>query len=419
MRKLFSRGSKTSFNYLLVVALVLFAIILIGSLKPSFTSGACTLEDFEKIASRLDEFGEWDYHSLLNPSYENIFREKFRRTRFNKLTNNLHFLLHKVGILPAPPMSYSYMIRLLEKTLVTHKAYSLNADVFAGGILLNKRSKIIVFGRCHSSFHLLTRCLRKLLTQGLIDENLKLTNPDTYLVVLGGYLHRSQFDLESLQLFATLVLQNPSNVILLRGRNEVRDFWMENTLGRTLYLYAKQHKENPTKLYDLANDFMMQHPNQLYGFIPTEGDNIDFIRFSSIMDPHPADEASRINPSSIFPTCGEKLRFASTTPEQLNRQTPQTFSRKAEFRDVSWRDQYQLNDGLILLSSYKGCAEWTLITSYTEVCRKALNFHFESFAVVSCDQWPLSWHLRFSTENLLTKEANFKIFDLFSGERLR
>lgn len=80
-------------------------------------------------------------------------------------------------------------------------------------------TRIFVRADLHGSLHDLIENLKVLQQQGLLDQNYK-CQPDVALVFLGDYADRGNHSAAVLEMLLTLRIENPEQVVLIRGNHE-------------------------------------------------------------------------------------------------------------------------------------------------------------------------------------------------------
>lgn len=97
---------------------------------------------------------------------------------------------------------------------------------------LQRDDSVFIFGDLHGDVHSLIHALQKLHKDGLLSDDLRLTNTATRLVFLGDYVDRGLWSVEVLYLVLLLKLNNFDQVVLLRGNHEAKE--CNETFGHTL-----------------------------------------------------------------------------------------------------------------------------------------------------------------------------------------
>lgn len=84
---------------------------------------------------------------------------------------------------------------------------------------LKGRTRVFVRADLHGDLKSLLENLKAIQKEGLLDENFK-CKPDVLLVFLGDYMDRGNYSLQVAEILACLRLENPDQVILIRGNHE-------------------------------------------------------------------------------------------------------------------------------------------------------------------------------------------------------
>jgi len=84
-----------------------------------------------------------------------------------------------------------------------------------------KGSKIFVRADLHGDLKSLIENLKAMQKEGLLDENFK-CKTGTYMVFCGDYMDRGNYSLDVAEFLATLKMENPDQVFLIRGNHEYR-----------------------------------------------------------------------------------------------------------------------------------------------------------------------------------------------------
>lgn len=116
-------------------------------------------------------------------------------------------------------------------------------------------SHLVVFGDIHGSLHLFLRAIWREVVKGFLNEQLIITDPNGYIILLGDLIDRGHYSIEVLYLAMLLKIHNPDRVFILRGNHE--DAHMDvgkvmYTLGRELVDKFGCRGENQELLCELA-----------------------------------------------------------------------------------------------------------------------------------------------------------------------
>lgn len=92
--------------------------------------------------------------------------------------------------------------------------------LIAQKLIIPADSTVLFFGDLHGNLHSLMRMLHSCIVQGIMNNEYKIIQPNTYFIFLGDYVDRGFYSAESLYTLLQLANNNPENVILLRGNHE-------------------------------------------------------------------------------------------------------------------------------------------------------------------------------------------------------
>lgn len=125
-------------------------------------------------------------------------------------------------------------------------------------LLIPSGSEVVFWGDIHGSASSLLRSLRRLYHNKFIDDNFKIIKNNGYLVFLGDHVDRGTYGVEVLYLIMRLKIENPEQVIILRGNHE--DYKMNKH-----YTFSKEiEKKYPLQEVDEIFSFFGLLPQALY-----------------------------------------------------------------------------------------------------------------------------------------------------------
>lgn len=117
-------------------------------------------------------------------------------------------------------------------------------------------SELRFIGGQSGNVHSLVRQLCELMKEGFLNEDLQITVPDNYLFFLGNYSNYGLLSTDVLALIMRLRIENPQNVIIMRGSSE--ELWRpENNYMKTFD--AELKARYPEEASALKNQFMSAH----------------------------------------------------------------------------------------------------------------------------------------------------------------
>ncbi len=402
---------------ILIVFLIfpIFALLLIPGYKVS--DGFKTLQEIEAYAKYFDEKSiTMENSNLDKPDYTAFYKSQkigFFASKFKRLASFF-------GIGKGLPWGVLTYKNLLEKLLEAGKAKNYTGT-FVLKVNATQNTKIVVWGDVQGAFHSLSRNLRELVKLGIIDENLKVTNPDYYLIFMGDVISRSAFIMETVSVVARLILNNPENVFYIRGNHESSNYWNGKGLERELKIRARSLDKNAeTPLEKLTNDFFDTLPAIVYfGALPDQ--TIQFLRISH----EGADGESKIaeiNDSKLSPFLSTKstnkvslFNYKDIKEDASGPQIEIKAILKAEIK----RKTYQAMDGLRLTSPENGVTAWTMLSCPTETYQKGLEYFFDAFSIIQAGAKIEDWTITLHSQDVRTL-SGFKErkHNLISGQNL-
>jgi hypothetical protein len=390
----------------ILVMLLLFILLLP---QPQYTDGFKTLKDLQEYAATHDEFVPKENSNILNPTYEKYYQKKFHQTPVLRFYNKINYLLSKLSLKKNPPFSVTFFQAILNSVTqerINHKWHGS----FVQKIDLSLDSKLVVFGPIGGAFHGMIRYLEKLKELSIIDENLRILKPHYYLVFLGNITNKSPYMLEILSVMLRLLKSNPYNVIYLRGRHEFQTYWKNHSLGRELELASSQLHCPPKQLAGTVESFFTTTPLKLFCTIPADSTYLNYFVVSPfIEDEKIKDKLGKMPTSAFLSNKKEQLVTLNLdkNPALIENQEHQPLL-KAIVTDIKQRAAYDEMDGLRLLPPIGVTIAWTVFSSTTETYRKALNFFYDAFVVITPAKELKSWTITLYNRDIRKADKGFK-----------
>ncbi|OQA36045.1 MAG: Calcineurin-like phosphoesterase [Candidatus Dependentiae bacterium ADurb.Bin331] len=93
-------------------------------------------------------------------------------------------------------------------------------SLIAQKLIIPAQSTVLFFGEIHGNIHSLMRMLHSCIAQGIMNNEYKIIQPNTYFIFLGDYVDRGFYSTETLYTLLQFSNVNPDRVILLRGNHE-------------------------------------------------------------------------------------------------------------------------------------------------------------------------------------------------------
>ena len=403
------RGIKIASISIGLVILFIFAVWLLP--QPYYKTGFRNLTELKAYAQTIDEWIKMENDNVLFPSYENYYKRTFTRTFWSKWREKFNGLLSRLWLKHEPLFSASFFKTVLEDVTAYRVQKGWQGD-FIQKFEVKPTSKIVVFGVVQGVFHSLVRYLEQLKKLGIIDENLKLTSNDYYMVFLGNVVNRSPYTLEIFATILRLLQQNPNHVIYLRGTNEFYAYWKDHTLCRELELRCDYLSLSKIPLVQEVNKFFNTLPITMYATMPAWSSNQEFNFFK--LHAYIGDKRllNLLNEDhyAIFllngtegPTAFNLLKQDKAKQHESNKLTM-----RAIVHDIMKRDDYEVTHGLSLLPPEKGIITWAVLSCPSESYQKLYNFSYETFSLITPAQIKKNWLIQSYFRNVKSNNLSFE-----------
>lgn len=386
---------------LLIVGIIVLVFVLIP--EPHYKDGFRTLTELQEHAQTLDEFIKMEGKNVFFPRYESYYQKNFAPSLWKTMKLKAQWLLTTLHVMRKPVFSESFFKTILESVTAYRKERGWTG-AFIQKIEVNENSKLVVFGTTQGAFHGLIRYLEQLKNMGLINEDLKITNPDYYLIFLGNVVNRSPYTLESFSIVLRLLQRNPENVIYLKGTNEFPDYWKQHTLRRELELRVNKLSSSSIPLQHEVDTFFSTLPMTLYCTIPFLSDAtlyyfkcagfIEDERFFKLIDaPRYASFLKQNTPHKLV--AFDLHNGKDNDPEANNLKS------LAIVRDIRKRDSYEEMDGLRLMPPTKGITTWTVLSTAAEPYRLSIKFFYDAFVIIEPAPKQEDWKIILYNKNVM------------------
>jgi ABC-type branched-subunit amino acid transport system substrate-binding protein len=349
------------------IAYLLIAFIASAKLHASLE----TIQGLLAYTKHMQEYPMPDNNDLDDPNYTSYYKSIIPG-RFGRF-------MHKIGLKPT-----SWEIGDLQKQLL--KIIERNERKNISGrqvmrILLDQPSTLYVFGDIQAQLHSLVRSLTFLYNSGIIDKNLIIKDPNTYIIFNGNAIDRAPYSLECLFVLTLLLELNPDNVFYVRGTHEDKDYWQNFGLKRELkqraaYLLSDKSSADEIPMEDLLRRFFMTLPLALY--IAEKQYPLDVIRFSHTRRNN--EELREEMFDDFFTTHPDKKVYTYDVRQKVrSRQTP---SIKTLITAEDWFKEHRAHKGLGILDQDLGTTAWSIVSTPIMAYQKYYNFTFDAFVQI-------------------------------------
>jgi hypothetical protein len=397
-------------SVVLGVTAVLLLVTLLVLPRPNHKTGFVSLPQVEQYASSLLEQYEMDNENTIKPEFTKYWATLVP-SRLALMKEKLAWLGSFLYLANPPAWSPSFFKHQLVSLATARQAAASKGDSIVK-ITATPQSKIIIFGYVQGAIHSLTRCLVQLKALGLLNDELVLTNQDTFLVFTGGIVSRSPHNMATLSLVCRLLEKNPGHVVYLAGTHESKNYWQEHALKNELVLFAQHLGAGDVPLANEVNVFFKTLP--IAAYITMNGpESKDFIRIS---------DAGRGQNEQL--TEADYVGFLTSKSDKPV--TTHFLGAKAEgkgevkidviFKGEKKRESYQPHQGLRLLQADMDSVAWATLSSPTAVYQKAIKFVHDAFVVVAAAGKIADWTVTLYNRDVRTKDP-FKatVFNLLTG----
>ncbi len=280
------------------------------------------------------------------------------------------------------------------------------------------QSSVVVFGDVHGAFHSLVRGLEKLKAMQVLDDNLRVIKDDTYIVFNGNVPSRSPYILEALTLVLALMQRNPQRVFYVRGGLELPGNWYEFGLKQELRIRARHLSQDRVPLERELNRFFATLPLALYIDMAPKGEK-QYIKIDSL-SPFAYPKVATENVVDYLRTAPEEGKHIDRFYVASQRISPFDVTLGALITSLPKAYQSIEFTGLTQLPPLENASiAWAVFSSPTDVSKRVLDFHNDSFAIIDAAQKPQDWTItHYYREARGAGEFNTRSYELLSAKRL-
>jgi branched-chain amino acid transport system substrate-binding protein len=331
------------------------------------------LDQISRFAESVIEFPEPDYENYLHPEYSTYHKHQ-RAGFFQKAIRSL---LEFFGIVSKSDWSINSFHNALigaRKKLETTPLASRNQ------INVQQSTKCFLWGDLFGAFHSLQRSLVYLNRQGVISDNLILSD-DTIFIFNGNVVDGSPFILETFTILLSLIAKNPGKIFYIAGRSEKREVWKE--YGLTKELFAKA--DGRSAVLASYNNEISTFFSLLQTYLVLKGPD----RSELLVSGEPDDEIKK------------------------QRESPHT---KAWIKGINRSISYQKTEGLQQLPSDIDASAWTVFSSPTLSSKRLYDFTSDAFVLISPQESFSEWTLSLFSRKPEDLDFQKRTFNLLTGQ---
>ncbi|HML19562.1 MAG TPA: ABC transporter substrate-binding protein [Candidatus Dependentiae bacterium] len=357
--------------YILICAFIPWCNMHCNSVPDIFDS----IQKIESYAASTEENPKPDFLDWENPEFSTYLNKQ--KPSFLKKT------LYSLRLLK-PLWNLDDCTKLLN-TVTTDREYNGYQAPFVQKLEPAVGSSFIILGELFGAFHSLARDLRSLEQQKILDEHMKIIEPDCYIVINGNSASRSAYALETLTVIARLLYVNPDNVFVTIGTQEENGQWQQYSLKHQLMILAPE----TSKSKKIIERFFNTLPSALYLIADRAATNISVVRISNVGQSnknfsenflgdffnHPEQDIYKIDPA---------VKEQSTIDINL---------KALICAEPYLRTRYIKSQGLHSIGKEEGAPAWAVMSSPIQSSQELFNFYYDAYAIMLTAQSPENWTL--------------------------
>lgn len=334
-----------------------------------------TFTDFKTYTSRMPEYPEPDNNNWNDPFFTSFY-ESITPGRISRALEYFGW------------NSQGFHLRTFEKELLkiveSRERKNISGRQVAK-LVLNAPATLYIFGDIQAHLHSLMRSLSFLLEKNVINNNLEITDQNTYIIFNGDFVDRSAYSLECLNLIMLLLNRNPEHVFYIRGKHEDKGYWQNFGLKRELKSRAKHllpdnSPADEIPLGDLIKRFFNTLPLALY--IAEKADPLELIRISHA-GRNSSDLKEHLFDDFFTHNLDLKLSYYDVRLKKKSKNTPLI---KALVTTEDWIKEHRARDGLGILDQDLGTTSWSIVSTPIRAYQKYYGFHYDAFVEIQITQ---------------------------------
>lgn len=366
--------------------------LLIFSLRPTEPPKQyLTLSEINAHAQSLPESPRADDHDWEDPTFISFHK--------SRTPNWFDAFLRHLKLSKPEPYEPPFLVSLIKEITASNikRGLSDGKQSFVH-IKAQAPTDIIIFGDVHGALHSFVRDLNNLKKKGVIDENLKILNANTYIVANGDFINRAPYSIDCLIVLCLLMKNNPDQVFYVAGNHERDGTWLDYGLRRELIVRASYDSVQTPPFLEQFLDFFSTLPEAIY--VSGQNDTESVIRISFGRQDQLAYNERKLANTFLKQKEPVKIYPYTTTTERSSR-----VDVRASIRTEDWRRVNRTIHGLGLLDQDQGATSWSVLSSPILVHRTFLQFYDDAYATISINQAVESASITLSHADTRTHEA--------------
>lgn len=331
-----------------LIALIAFFYFRVWS-KPIFRLDS--INNIQKYSNYYTEHYNSDNNDWEYPEFSSYYKNNLSHGAIEKFFN-------RIGLLARPIFDINDFIATIER-VTKYRSEKNFISPFESRIKLKKDDKCIVFGDMNGALHSFARNLSELEKQKIIDNNLNIISPDTYIIFLGNVIGKSPYCLELLSIILNLMDKNKEKVFYISGSLEKESYWKNFSMRQEIKILFPEKD---------INNFIQ---NKITEFLNTLEDSVIATIQNNKNKDNEINKDNKDNKENDEKIIFLHDEFSDKFAKEKNLQIALVGEKKLDIiKELS---------GLEFADYDSGVAKWSLLSCPTLIYKKFLSFFKDAF----------------------------------------
>jgi len=281
-----------------------------------------------------------------------------------------------------------------------------------------KNNRFLIWSDLFGAFHSLARDLGFLHKEGVVDESLKIVDPNVYFVFNGNVIDGSPYVLETFAVVLQLMKMNPNQVVYTRGYHEMRERWHNFELLKELKIRAAAYSSESVPFGKSLSQFFASLPIALY-LTKDQDSTIQVVVISNNEK-----TVAQIKRYDISQALSHDRQREIFTLDQQYKNSDQSPTKRVDIRAfITSEDRllsYRSSQGLTTAGTFEGATRWVGFSSPTERNQQLYKFFYDAFTQLDITNGLDSWTLSLFNQKVPELEGFKKaaVYNLVTGREL-
>ncbi len=377
----------------------------------------CYIQPAHAIFDTLEQMAEYAQAIPDNPkpSNDDLLKPNFTDVMFAQqpsfVASTVDAVLRSLRLAPDTLWDLSKCISLMKKVTKERIALGYNKQ-YVLKIPHSPDTACVIWGDLQGAFHSLVRDLQELHRLNYIDNNLRITKPNTYFIFNGDAINRSPYSLTTLTVIMKILEQNPQQAFYIKGNHEAKGVWPNYALAAELRIRAHAPYKPTIPYQDQVNDFFNTLPLAVYVTSQYTDHSPTFIRISH----YDRIQLPTLN-SAYFSS------FLKQPTDKLSLFYLKDITKSRNYVDIcaiieaqTRSTLYQRLNGLKLIASDMGATAWTQLSCPTYVYQQLYQFYYDAFTILDTNEYADHATITLHNQDVRTMKGFKKTcFNLLTG----